>query len=96
MEVFCEKAEYIAAKEQMRFLDDVAIYKDGLIYRGNRATYNTQTEQLDASELRSSIEPLFFSAGSLTTRTREISVIEVDNAEFTTDDSTDTSFHIES
>jgi lipopolysaccharide export system protein LptA len=96
MEVFCEKAEYIAAKEQMRFLDDVAIYKDGLIYRGNRATYNTQTEQLDASELRSSIEPLFFSAGSLTTRTREISVIEVDNAEFTTDDSTDPSFHIES
>jgi hypothetical protein len=96
MEVFCSKAEYVADKNQMRFLDDVAIYKDGLIYRGNVASYNTESEQLDASELRSSIEPLFFKAGSLTTRTSEISVIEVENAEFTTDDSEDPSFHLES
>ena len=94
MEVFCARAEYVAEKEQLRFMDDVAIYKDGIIYRGNRAAYNTQTEQLDASELRSSIEPLFFKAGSLTTRTREVSLIEVDDAEFTTDDSEDPSFHI--
>ena len=96
MEVFANSAEYIQASEQLRFMGDVAIYRDGLIYRGEKATYNTNSGQLDATDMRSAVEPLFFKAGSLSTSTSEISVIETTDAVFTTEDSQDPDFHLES
>src|SRR5688500_17482317 len=49
MEVFAGRAEYHSDIEQLRFTGDVAIYRDGVIYRGDNATYNVATRQLDAA-----------------------------------------------
>src|SRR6187431_294250 len=48
MEVFAGRAEYIAATEQLRFTGDVAIYREGVIYRGDNASYNLNSRRLDA------------------------------------------------
>ncbi|HWB02860.1 MAG TPA: hypothetical protein VG796_07525 [Verrucomicrobiales bacterium] len=96
MEVFAGRAEYIAATEQLRFSGDVAIYRDGIIFRGEEATYNTATKQIDATGMRTSVEPLFFKAASLrsTGGGSEISVIDLDSPEFTTEDSEDPSYRL--
>lgn len=95
MEVFAGKAEYLAATEQLRFSGDVAIYREGIIYRGEDATYSIGTRQLDASKMRSSMEPFFFRAGNISSSgSSEISVINLDSPEFTTDDSEDPSYRI--
>jgi LPS-assembly protein len=96
MEVFAGQADYISATEQLRFSGDVAIYRDGLIYRGDNAVYNISTKQLDATNMRSSVEPLFFKAANLrsTGGGSEISVIDLDSPEFTTEDSEDPSYRV--
>ena len=98
MEVFAGRAEYIAASEQLRFTGDVAIYREGVIYRGEKATYNLNSRQLDASGMRSSIEPLFFKAANIsstgTGSGSGISVINLDSPEFTTEDSEDPGYRI--
>ncbi len=96
MEVFAGRAEYIAATEQLRFSGDVAIYREGVIYRGENATYNLNSRQLDASGMRSSIEPLFFKAANVSSSGggSDISVIKLDAPEFTTEDSEDPGYRI--
>ncbi len=96
MEVFAGRAEYVAASEQLRFSGDVAIYREGVIYRGENATYTLNTRQLDASGMRSSIEPLFFKAANIssTGNGSDISVINLDSPEFTTEDSEDPGYRI--
>ena len=95
MEVFAGRAEYIAATEQLRFTGDVAIYREGVIYRGDNASYNLNSRQLDASGMRSSIEPLFFKAGNISASGgSDISVINLDSPEFTTEDSENPGYRI--
>lgn len=95
MEVFAGRAEYLASKDQLRFTGDVAIYREGIIYRGDNATYDISSRKLDASHMRSSAEPFFFSAGNVSSSGgSEISVIDLDTPEFTTDDSEDPSYRI--
>lgn len=96
IEVFADRFEYITESRTLSFTGSVAIYKDGMLYRGDRARYNVETGRLDASDMRSAIEPLFFRAGSLNTTTSDISVIEADDALFTTEDSDDPYFHLNS
>lgn len=94
MEVFAGKAEYFAATEQLRFTGDVAIYREGLIYRGEKASYNISTRQLDAAGMRSSVEPLFFKAANISSISGDISVINLNAAEFTTEDNDDPGFRL--
>lgn len=95
MEVFAGGAEYDSNTEQLRFTGDVAIFREGLIYRGDNAVYNVSSRQLDASGMRSSIEPLFFKAANISSPGgSDISVINLDDPEFTTDDSEDPAYRI--
>lgn len=95
MEVFAGGADYDSDKDDLRFNGDVAMYRDGTIYRGESAIYNLTTRQIDASGMRSSYEPLFFKASGIrSTVSSELSQIHLDAPEFTTDDSTDPAYRI--
>lgn len=97
IEAFADKAEFDTETNLLKFTGTVAIYKDGMIYRGERATINTESHDLDATDMRSSSEPMFFKAGQLnSSNDGEISLIEAENATFTTEDSQDPGFHLES
>ena len=96
MEAYANKAEFISETNLLKFSGDVSIYKDGLLYRGERAIYNTDSGELDASEMRSSAEPLYFEAGHLRTKSKEISLIEAENTTFTTEDAEDPGFYLDS
>ena len=95
MEAYANKAEFISESNLLKFTGDVSIYKDGLLYRGERAIYNTESGELDASEMRSSAEPLYFQAGHLRTKSKEISLIEAENTIFTTEDAEDPGFYLD-
>jgi len=95
MEVFAGSAEYTSDPGQLRFMGDVAIYREGVIYRGDNAAYNVDTRHLDASGMRTSIEPLFFKAARVNASgDRDLSVINLDVPEFTTHDSEDPGYRI--
>jgi len=96
MEAYAKKAEFISETNTLKFSGDVSIYKDGLLYRGERATYNTESGELDASDMRSSAEPLFFKARQLETKSKEVSLIEAEGATFTTEDAEDPGFYLDS
>ncbi|MDB6134604.1 MAG: osta-like protein [Verrucomicrobiales bacterium] len=97
VEAYADKVELDSKISLLKFEGNVSIYKDGLIYRGTRASINTETKELDASNMRSSEEPLFFTAGNLNSRTiDDIKVIETEEAIFTTEDSPDPGFHFAS
>ena len=96
MEAYANKAEFISETNTLKFSGDVSIYKDGLLYRGERAIYNTESGELDASDMRSSVEPLFFNAQHLRTKSKEINLIEAEEATFTTEDAADPGFYLDS
>ena len=96
MEAYANRAEFVSESNILKFSGDVSIYKDGLLYRGERAVYNTESGELDASEMRSSAEPLFFKAQQLRTKSKEISLIEAEGTTFTTEDAEDPGFYLES
>ncbi len=95
MEAYADKAEFLSESNTLKFSGDVSIYKDGLLYRGDRAIYNTESGELDASDMRSSAEPLFFNARHLQTRSKEISLIDAEGATFTTEDAEDPGFTLD-
>ncbi len=96
MEAYANRAEFVAESNSLKFSGDVSIYKDGLLYRGERAIYNTESGELDASEMRSSAEPLFFKAQRLRTKSKEVSLIEAEGTTFTTEDAEDPGFYLDS
>ncbi len=95
MEAYANKAEFVSETNILKFSGDVSIYKDGLLYRGERALYNTESGELDATDMRSSAEPLFFEARRLTTQSGEISLIEAEDAIFTTEDAENPGFYLD-
>ena len=67
-----------------------------MLYRGERANYRVRTSELDASGMRSSFEPVFFTAGELDSNLEDISVINTRDTVFTTDDNPDPDWFIKS
>lgn len=97
MEIFSDKAEYIVDQENLVVTGDVSIYKDGMIYRGEKAVYSTKTNQLDASGMRSSLEPkapLWFRARGFETVTSDVNLINAEGMDITTEDAAEPGFHL--
>ncbi len=88
-EIFCDRAEYYLNIEEIRLLDDVVIYRQGTLFRGERATYRVRSSDLDTSGMSSSSEPLFYSAATLSTNIDDMKVVETERTAFTTDDNPD-------
>jgi LPS-assembly protein len=98
MEIFAERAEYVVEQENLVITGDVSVYKDGMVYRGEKAIYSSKTNQLDASGMRSSLEPrapLWFKSSSFNSETSgDVEVINSSGMEITTEDSSDPGFHL--
>jgi LPS-assembly protein len=93
-EIYADRAEFDTELEEIRVSSNVTIYREGLLYRGESATYSLRTSQLDVRQLKSGFEPLFFQASEFKTKTEEVSVINANDATFTTDDSDDPDWFI--
>lgn len=97
MEVFAEKAEYLIEEENLVITGDVSIYKDGMLYRGEKAIYSTKNSTLDASGMRSSLEPkapLWFRADRFESENKDVEEIDASGMFITTEDSEDPGFHL--
>lgn len=57
LECFADQADYHIQDGKMYITGNVSIYKDGMVYRGQKATYDTKTEMLDVNGMKSSLEP---------------------------------------
>lgn len=93
-EIFCEQAEYYFNLEEIRFTRDVVIYREGALFRGERATYRVRSSDLDTTGMSSSSEPLFYSAAHLNTNIDLLKVVETEDTLFTTDDNPDPDWSI--
>ena len=93
-ELFADRAEFDTKLEEIRVTGNVSIYREGVLYRGERATYRVRTQEIDAAEMRSAFEPVFFSTGELDSNLSEISVVNTVNTTFTTDDNPDPDWFI--
>ena len=93
-EIFADRAEFDTKLEEIRVTGKVSIYREGVLYRGERATYRVRTQEIDAVEMRSAFEPVFFSTEQLDSDLSEISVVNTMNTVFTTDDSSDPDWFI--
>jgi LPS-assembly protein len=93
-EIFADRAEFDTKLEEIRVTGNVSIYREGVLYRGERATYRVRTQEIDASEMRSAFEPVFFSTDQLDSNLSEISVVNTEGTTFTTDDNPDPDWFI--
>jgi LPS-assembly protein len=93
-EIFADRAEFDTKLEEIRVSGNVSIYREGVLYRGERATYRVRTQEINASEMRSSFEPVFFTTDQLDSNLSEISVVNTENTSFTTDDNPDPDWFI--
>lgn len=93
-EIFSNRAEFDTKLEEIRVTGNVSIYREGVLYRGERATYRVRTQEIDASEMRSAFEPVFFSTDQLDSDLSEISVVNTEGTTFTTDDNPDPDWFI--
>ncbi len=100
MEVFGDSAEYIIESGMMNISGNVSIYKDGMVYRGERASYDTKTKLLDVNGMRSSLEPkapIYFTAQSIASGNSGeggTQKIEAHDLDLTTHDSSDPNFFL--
>ncbi len=93
-EIYADRAEFDAQTERINVSGNLSIYRGDALYRGESAIYNLRTSELDASQLRSGYEPLFFETERFTSTLDEISVINTEKTVFTTDDNPDPSWFI--
>ena len=93
-EIFCDKATFDTKLEEIQVTGNVSIYRQGIVYRGESANYHVRNAEIDATNLRSSFEPVFFSAGEMNTSTEEISVVTTRDTTFTTHDDPDPDWFI--
>ncbi|CAN5308919.1 hypothetical protein BH23VER1_BH23VER1_28420 [soil metagenome] len=94
VQIFADSVEYDIRREIVHAKGDVAVYKDGFVYRGENIRYDVRSDELAADGLRSSFEDIYFDAGSFETNTDTISVLNTENTYFTTHDSINPNWHI--
>lgn len=72
---------------------NATVYKGGDIFRGEEMVYNTKTGEVKSEQLKSSVGPVLFEAGSYEGGA-DVDVIETLDTYFTTHDSASPNFHI--
>ncbi len=99
-EIYADQAEYDAQLNEVHVVGNVSIYRAGTLYRGEEATYNLTSKELDTRRLRSFFEspsaqgPLFFKSEHMKTKTESIDAVDAEEASFSTEDSQDPDWFI--
>lgn len=89
-----EQAEFHQSTGKVYARDNVRVYKDGSIFTGEEIIYDTNTEEMTATDLRSSLAPLYYESGDLKVPTDSTDMIEMGESFFTTHDAADPNFRI--
>ncbi|MCB1232640.1 MAG: LPS-assembly protein LptD, partial [Verrucomicrobiae bacterium] len=89
-----DQAEFHQSSGKVYARDNVRVYKDGSIFTGQEIIYDTNTEEMTATDLRSSLAPLYYETSDVKVPTGDSEVIDMGESFFTTHDSADPNFRI--
>lgn len=95
LEIFSNRASIDFKTQSVIFEGDVSVYQGNILQRGDSAVYFYEKGELDATNLRASMDPILLESGKF--RTQAIGserVLIGENAGITTDDVQDPSFWI--
>ena len=101
VQITAGRAEYNSNTKDVLAHENVTIFKDGQIFHGETVSYNFETQELKANNIRSGITPLFYQAanvksnlGAMKEDSGEIKRIDGDETYFTTHDSDHPNYHM--
>ncbi len=101
VEITAGRAEYNSNTKDVIAHENVMIIKDGQIFRGETVTYNFETQDLKANNIRSGLPPVFYNtadmktnSGALKGESGETARIDGAGTYFTTHDSSHPNFHV--
>jgi lipopolysaccharide assembly outer membrane protein LptD (OstA) len=92
--LYANYAEYNPDTRDVLLVGDIRIYTKDNVFTGQRALYNLETKQIRALEFKGQYSPLKFRAMSV--MAPSLHQFNVRDAEFTTEDSSEPSFHMRS
>ncbi len=103
VEISAGRAEYNSNTKDVIAHENVLIIKDGQLYRGETVTYNFETQDLKANDIRSGLPPVFYkttdmktNSGAMKADSGETSRIDGSGTYFTTHDSSHPNYHVTS
>jgi LPS-assembly protein len=95
LEMFADSLVWDLREKTVTLAGNVSVYQGDMLQRGDRAVYYYETETLDASGMRASVDPFLLEAGKFTVETRGGKQVFVGhNAGVTTDDSQEPGYWI--
>ncbi len=97
LEIFADTAVQDQVAKTITFEGNVSVYQGNMLQRGDRTVYHYETNQIDTSTLRASLDPIFLEAGKFHTETVNGKLVYIgEDAGITTDDSEVPNFWIRS
>ena len=91
-DIYADYAEYDAGKRQVRARGNVRIYRGVNLYIAEEGVYHLDTKEITTSKMRTDYPPYFVSGSRLSSLSETAYLVE--NATFTTSDSTKRDFHL--
>jgi LPS-assembly protein len=91
-DIYADSARYDSQKHEVSAEGHVRIYRENKLYIAERGTYNLDTKEIHAETLRTSSDPYLLAGHTL--QGFPDGHYEVQNGNFTTDDSSDPDFHL--
>jgi lipopolysaccharide assembly outer membrane protein LptD (OstA) len=92
--LYADHAEYNPDTRDVLLIGNIRIYTKDNVFTGQRALYNLESKQIRALEFKGEYSPLKFRAMSV--QAPSLHQFNVRDAEFTTEDSSEPSFHMRS
>lgn len=101
VEITAGRAEYNSNTKDVIAHDNVMIIKDGQLYRGETVTYNFESQDLKANDIRSGLPPVYYktadmktNSGAMKADSGETARIDGTGTYFTTHDSSHPNYHV--
>lgn len=88
------QVEYFQSSGKIFARDNVRVFRNGEVYDAEEVIYDTKTGEMTTSELRSSLEPIFYTSNSIEKPAGDDGVIELLDSTFTTHDSANPDFRV--
>jgi LPS-assembly protein len=91
-DIYGDFAQYNSQTHEVLVRGNVRIYRDVSLYVADEGVYNIETKQIRTSAVRTEYHPYFL--GSQNVKQTSTNVYHIENANFTTDDSSRPDFHL--
>ncbi len=91
-DIYADAAQYNSRTHEVTADGNVRIYREVSLYVGDHAVYNLDTKQIKSTQMRTDYNP-YFLKGQEVVQTAQ-NAYQLQNANFTTDDTTNPDFHL--